>query len=66
MSGGDHSLYTTNFNSIKVQLKQVSINSKGMKLLFQFHKGTIKTSFRANLDTLERDFNSIKVQLKLE
>ena len=33
----------TNFNSIKVRLKQNELRDKFRKLLFQFHKGTIKT-----------------------
>ncbi len=31
-----------NFNSIKVRLNQKPFHSKGLLLLFQFHKGTIK------------------------
>ena len=32
-----------NFNSIKVQLKQLKIGLPSATLRFQFHKGTIKT-----------------------
>ena len=58
--------WDTHFNSIKVQLKLCPpwfLNSR--ELVFQFHKGTIKTS-----KSLQRflsfltNFNSIKVQLK--
>ena len=33
-------------------------------LVFQFHKGTIKTDDRRNKQALFADFNSIKVRLK--
>ena len=33
-------------------------------MLFQFHKGTIKAFFRAEILLTDNDFNSIKVQLK--
>ena len=32
-----------NFNSIKVQLKLLSVRSGSFCMVFQFHKGTIKT-----------------------
>ena len=31
---------------------------------FQFHKGTIRTTARANVRKLNSDFNSIKVRLE--
>ena len=34
--------------------------------LFQFHKGTIKTSHNLSFDNNTTNFNSIKVQLKLK
>ena len=37
-----------------------------MRLLFQFHKGTIKTSAEPTMQFFKFDFNSIKVQLKPE
>ena len=37
------SLFLTNFNSIKVQLKHVIDESDFASVEFQFHKGTIKT-----------------------
>ena len=36
-------LVLANFNSIKVQLKQVSVKTSLRESVFQFHKGTIKT-----------------------
>ena len=36
--------YTSHFNSIKVQLKLDTIPQPEFDALFQFHKGTIKTS----------------------
>ena len=40
--------------------------SRQVPLLFQFHKGTIKTTFTDSELTEIRDFNSIKVRLKPE
>ena len=34
-------------------------------ILFQFHKGTIRTTYRKKFSTLNNDFNSIKVRLEL-
>ena len=54
------------FNSIKVQLKlQISIPLYVSDILFQFHKGTIKTFYEYLLHHHHLHFNSIKVQLKL-
>ena len=36
--------FVENFNSIKVQLKPDSPSELAQKALFQFHKGTIKTT----------------------
>ena len=33
----------TYFNSIKVQLEQLTENWRNIKMKFQFHKGTIRT-----------------------
>ena len=35
---------TYNFNSIKVQLRRLFLNRKKDTKIFQFHKGTIKTT----------------------
>ena len=56
-----------NFNSIKVRLKldDVVKDNKGV-VLFQFHKGTIKTDrARFSAGAAAIYFNSIKVRLKL-
>ena len=54
------------FNSIKVQLKLIlTLRLTKILLIFQFHKGTIKTVVLILLICLKRNFNSIKVQLKL-
>ena len=42
------------------------IGSRLILMLFQFHKGTIKTKDRFSLLAAFIDFNSIKVQLKLK
>ena len=56
------------FNSIKVQLEQMHLNTQ-LKciLLFQFHKGTIRT-FQTVSEFIDEllHFNSIKVQLEQE
>ena len=39
---------TKYFNSIKVRLKPSAASGVGSLLLFQFHKGTIKTLSRIN------------------
>ena len=53
-----------NFNSIKVQLKQISTFRNRLFYIFQFHKGTIKTCDSLCYDIVQKYFNSIKVQLK--
>ena len=55
------------FNSIKVRLKLYLIKNSCSCCIFQFHKGTIKTR-KMSFDVLTalKDFNSIKVRLKLE
>ena len=55
----------SNFNSIKVRLKPSTRLYKNARLLFQFHKGTIKTAFNQKPTRYSSDFNSIKVRLKL-
>ena len=54
-----------NFNSIKVQLEPGSIFGGALGLLFQFHKGTIRTIPIHNIRAAFAHFNSIKVQLEL-
>ena len=38
------SVNVRNFNSIKVRLKLQVLSTKKVQLIFQFHKGTIKTA----------------------
>ena len=53
------------FNSIKVQLERSAASAKLLQLLFQFHKGTIRTSLPFYRHSrIFRYFNSIKVQLE--
>ena len=54
------------FNSIKVRLKHNLACSFVRPLLFQFHKGTIKTLLLPLCSSLSTNFNSIKVRLKLQ
>ena len=55
-----------NFNSIKVRLEptdgQTVVNGN---VLFQFHKGTIRTLEQVIIYITIQDFNSIKVRLEL-
>ena len=53
------------FNSIKVQLEQPILISILCKLIFQFHKGTIRTIISLLFCLVLSNFNSIKVQLEL-
>ena len=54
------------FNSIKVQLElRPIVCNENRVILFQFHKGTIRTEDGCSFETLEKHFNSIKVQLEL-
>ena len=54
------------FNSIKVRLKRtIEGLITTLTITFQFHKGTIKTTFSSNLRSRILYFNSIKVRLKL-
>ena len=54
-----------NFNSIKVQLKLLIHSFRIELLIFQLHKGTIKTLDKiAKLLDVDVNFNYIKVQLK--
>ena len=57
-------MISCNFNSIKVQLKPPKGQALRKVLIFQFHKGTIKTSCDTCRLLLRTYFNSIKVQLK--
>ena len=54
----------TDFNSIKVRLKQKEELFSSCPDEFQFHKGTIKTDNSCLARTFHRNFNSIKVRLK--
>ncbi len=53
------------FNSIKVQLEPMFSPSSILLSVFQFHKGTIRTSAKVARVTSLFHFNSIKVQLEL-
>ena len=53
-----------NFNSIKVQLERSTSKVRGIQIKFQFHKGTIRTQNLTKERGVQRDFNSIKVQLE--
>ena len=54
-----------NFNSIKVRLEPIALDKLKELLSFQFHKGTIRTSFFQLLSTFQvQYFNSIKVRLE--
>ena len=54
------------FNSIKVRLKPPASPYQYAHTIFQFHKGTIKTiNSQLLLPFKVKDFNSIKVRLKL-
>ena len=56
---------TSYFNSIKVRLKLTNcFQGIDPTLLFQFHKGTIKTVLFHLAALMCLDFNSIKVRLK--
>ena len=53
------------FNSIKVRLELAGHLLYAAFLLFQFHKGAIRTIGRAFVDNRHPYFNSIKVRLEL-
>ena len=54
----------THFNSIKVQLEPEKKQAIIHQLVFQFHKGTIRTLFELEYTKDDNNFNSIKVQLE--
>ncbi len=56
--------YVNNFNSIKVQLERKPRQHYGIKSVFQFHKGTIRTRRVNRSVAVDGNFNSIKVQLE--
>ena len=59
------SLANFDFNSIKVRLKLNDPSAYNIDdILFQFHKGTIKTTNEHILPAQADNFNSIKVRLK--
>ena len=58
--------HDTNFNSIKVRLEQNTVRDLDTGMLFQFHKGTIRTRIPLDVFWLVIvNFNSIKVRLEL-
>ena len=54
-----------NFNSIKVRLERLLLRYIVKVLIFQFHKGTIRTTILTTLTSSTQNFNSIKVRLEL-
>ena len=52
------------FNSIKVRLELSFLIADDIVLVFQFHKGTIRTNRPHHEVVLSIDFNSIKVRLE--
>ena len=52
------------FNSIKVRLELRRASLWSWFILFQFHKGTIRTFSEKSAGGLQGNFNSIKVQLE--
>ncbi len=52
------------FNSIKVRLKHPDFRHQISTIMFQFHKGAIKTNRSLAIPSLKYCFNSIKVRLK--
>ena len=57
--------YWSNFNSIKVRLKLLAtLLGAGLGLLFQFHKGTIKTRLKDYLDFILMLFQFHKGTIK--
>ena len=55
--------YVNNFNSIKVQLERKPRQHYGIKSVFQFHKGTIRT-IKVNHKVAEHNnLNYIKIKL---
>ena len=54
-----------NFNSIKVRLEHMFPSELLTQILFQFHKGTIRTTCLLSTDKQYGNFNSIKVRLEL-
>ena len=52
------------FNSIKVRLERTIELHWHTRLMFQFHKGTIRTQVRAYELIINERFNSIKVRLE--
>ena len=55
---------TLHFNSIKVRLERVILRVILGVILFQFHKGTIRTAKCKDMTEEELHFNSIKVRLE--
>ena len=53
------------FNSIKVRLELSFLIADDIVLVFQFHKGTIRTNYHRLIELYSTYFNSIKVRLEL-
>ena len=66
MIEGSDNNYDLSFNSIKVRLRQKRIGRVLAQLMFQFHKGSIKTSSANHILSHCCCFNSIKVRLRPE
>ena len=61
----DAILKLTYFNSIKVRLELIILfQLQGDGVIFQFHKGAIRTVMGAGNDIIDFNFNSIKVRLE--
>ena len=54
----------SNFNSIKVRLELTQIYENRSSVVFQFHKGAIRTGLPLTLLQATEYFNSIKVRLE--
>ena len=57
-------IFLSDFNSIKVRLKRVSVICTALSVSFQFHKGTIKTAGRPDEDSCSSIFQFHKGTIK--
>ena len=64
LKGLDTNKYRIYFNSIKVRLERTLCRQFNQFIVFQFHKGAIRTAVLAAVLTAVLDFNSIKVRLE--
>ena len=63
---GVHPIFIREFQFHKGTIRtQRTRTERTLRRLFQFHKGTIRTEDGCSFETLEKHFNSIKVQLEL-